>query len=158
MFLAGLVWSFWILASLFRLPSPTVWFVLCSAGLVTFYPFNYRECALGQTLSQRLGKKRERKKNFLGELSHITWSSKPYNTWWASVHLRAGGRDSFCLGSREPRKVSRALMFDVGLRNKKKFFSKPWNRWWQSLQPFLGVPAKIKVRTSRGKGKSRGQN
>lgn len=57
-FPAALVSSFWLLASLFGLLSTTVWFVSCSALLVTFYPFNNRICALGQTLRQRLGKQR----------------------------------------------------------------------------------------------------
>lgn len=49
-----------VVVNLFELLPTPAWFVSCSAGLVVFYPFSYRECALVQTLSQRLRKQGRR--------------------------------------------------------------------------------------------------
>lgn len=45
-----------VIVSLFELLLIPVWFVSYSAGLVAFYPFSYRECALGLETQLKAGK------------------------------------------------------------------------------------------------------
>lgn len=99
-----------------------MWFVSCSAGLVTFYPFRYRECALGQTLSQS-GGGTERRKQFSDEpkyKSHgVVSCINTRRVECDSKQDRLGGIH-FAPGSREPEKVSGALMFNEGFEEEEE--------------------------------------
>ena len=66
------------------------------------------------------------------------------------------GRHSFCLGSREPQKVSRALMFDVGFKKQEEIFLGHEKHMMTIITDLFGCGGQNKSENFKGERKLKG--